>query len=133
MTLPSKSVRNEISDAQAEANRERYGALTFNAFPPDNYCGVILVFAAVRLGDHAHVEVQSGRWVPVPGEGRFRARAAVGLAGRFVLRWHEWLRLRDDLDRGTVYRIAEVEKPTDAQLDRYVTAAPSDEGAQVFA
>ena len=126
----SAQSRNLVSEEQVAVNRECYGGLTFNAFPPEGYNGIVLVFAAVRLGDHAHVEVQSGRWVETH---RAPGNALVGLAGRMVLRWHEWIRFRDDLDANTVYRIAEVEKPTDKQLDRYVTAAGSDAGQQVFA
>lgn len=122
--------RNVITDHAAEINRTVYGGLTFNAYPPEDYNGIILIFAAVRLGDHAHVEVQSGRWL---SESLSGGTANVGLAGRLVLRWHEWIALRDELDRATTHRIAEVEKPTSKQLDRYVSSAPADEGAQVFA
>ena len=125
--------RNLVSAHQAEINRE-IGGLTFNAMPPDDYDGLMMVFAAVRLGDHAHVEVQSGRWLGTgPSHvGKNEGTALVGLAGRIILRWHEWTAWRDLMEATTPYRIAEVEKPTKGQLERYVTAAPADEGQQVF-
>ncbi len=123
--------RNLVSPEQAAENRER-GGLTFNAMPPDGYIGVAFVFATIRLGDHAHVEVQSGRWHASKLSTR-EGMCSTGLAGRLVLRWHEWVALRDQLDQSTPHRIAEVEKPTRGQLDRYVTTAPADVGEQVFA
>lgn len=122
--------RNLVASEQATLNRER-GGLTFNAMPPEGYIGIVLVFAAVRLGDHAHVEVQSGRWHASsldPSEGM----CSTGMAGRLVLRWHEWVAFRDQLDLSTPHRIAEVERPTRGQLDRYVTSAPDDVGEQVI-
>lgn len=121
--------RNLVNELTAEANREVYGGLTFNAFPPEDYSGIIFVYAAIRLGDHAHVEIQSGRWLAGT---LANGTPNVGLAGRIVLRWHEWLHMRDELDRLTPHRIAEVEKPTQEQMDRYVTHAPADEGKQIF-
>lgn len=120
--------RNLVVPKDAERGR-RQGGYTFNAFPPDDYNGLILVFACVRLGDHAHVETQSGRW---RSSGPSRPNGICGLAGRMVLRWPEWIHLRHHLDEHTPYRIAEVEKPTRGQLDRYVTTAPPDVGEQVF-
>ncbi len=127
------ATRNLVSHDQAEQNRST-GGLTFNAMPPVDYDGPMMVFAAIRLGDHAHVEVQSGRWLGTEPSHRDRNSgcANVGLAGRIVLRWHEWVVWRDVMDATTPYRIAEVERPTDAMLDRYVTTAPSDEGQEIF-
>lgn len=122
--------RNLVAPETAEANRVRSGGLTFNAFPPKGYAGLMMVFAAIRLGDHAHLEIQSGRWSDAGPSGT--GSPHVGLAGRIVLRWHEWVAWRDLMDLTTPYRIAEVEMPTDAMLDRYVTVAPRDEGKDIF-
>jgi hypothetical protein len=131
--LEHSTSRNLVSAEQAESNRER-GGLTFNAMPPDDYDGMMMVFAAVRLGDHAHVEIQSGRWLGTgpSHRGTNEGSANVGLAGRIVLRWHEWTAWRDLMDTTTPYRIAEVEKPTQGMLDRYVTVAPPDTGKEIF-
>lgn len=125
--------RNLVSAETAEQNRER-GGLTFNAFPPDGYVGLMMIFAAVRLGDHAHVEIQSGRWSDFKDLQRSSntGNCSCGLAGRIVIRWHEWVAWRDLMDATTPYRLAEVERPTQAMLDRYVTAAPPDEGKEIF-
>lgn len=125
--------RNLVAPDTAQQNRKT-GGLTFNAMPPDDYDGLMMIFAAVRLGDHAHVEVRSGRWL---GTGPSRrggslGSAMTGLAGRIVLRWHEWVAWRDIMDATTPYRIVDVERPTRAMLDRYVIAAPSDDGKDVF-
>lgn len=114
--------RNEVSEAAAESAREFPGGWTFNAFPPPGYNGRMFVVAAVRLGDHAHVEVRSGRWVSGPSGGT----PNVGLAGRLVLRWDEWLDLREVLEELTPWRIAEVENPRPEQLKRYAAAAGED-------
>jgi hypothetical protein len=125
--------RNLITPEIAERARTT-GSYTFNAFPPDGYVGPIMVFAAIRLGDHAHIEIQSGRWsdhkdIRSPsGTGS----PHVGLAGRVVMAWWQWEAWRDLMDATTPYRIAEVEAPTDAMLKRYVTVAPPDEGQQIF-
>lgn len=107
------TTRNEVSTDTAERNRTLPGGWhTFNAFPPDGYSGIMFVFAALRLGDHAHVEVQSGRWLHGPSGGTCNT----GIAGRLILRWPEWIAMRDILDATTPWRIAEVENPTDKQL-----------------
>lgn len=113
--------RSLVTPGTADHNRRRDpggpppGGCTFNAFPPEGYEGPILTFAAVRLGDHAHIEVRSGRWHI---NGPESARGITGQAGKLVLRWHEWAHLRDALDAGSVYRIAEVENPNAEQLAR---------------
>jgi hypothetical protein len=121
------SSRNLITPEVAKRARV-YGGYTFNAMPPKDYDGPMMVFAAVRLGDHAHVEIESGRWLgpSVSHRGQESGAACVGLAGRIVLRWHEWVAWRDNMDTTTPYRIADVERPTAAVLDRYMNRAPSD-------
>jgi hypothetical protein len=106
--------RNLVSPEQAEANRGVPGAYTFNAYPPDDYDGIAFTLAVLRLGDHAHIEVNSGRAVPQPdGQQRLpRSRA-----GRLILRWHEWEVLRAILGTHDCIRIAEVERPTQEQLE----------------
>lgn len=114
--------RNLIEDYIAEQNRdptnERLGGYTFNAFPPDDYEGIIFIVAALRLGDHAHLEWSSGRQVPVPN-GRQPA-LNYGRAGRIILAWDDWLALRPTLDADERFRIAEVERPSQGQLDRHI-------------
>lgn len=107
--------RNEVTPETAEQNR-RGGGYTFNAFPPDSYEGTILTFAVLRIGDHAHVEVESGHW---RSGGPSRPSHSTGGAGKLILRWREWEHLRAVLDAGSPYRIAEVESPTSAQIVRY--------------
>jgi hypothetical protein len=120
--------RNLIDADALERGLSMVGGLTFNAFPEDGYNGPMFVFAAIRLGDHAHVEIQSGRWLTGPSGGT----PNVGLAGRICLRWNEWVTLRDHMDLTTQWRIAEVQNPTDGQAHRYVTHAPPDVGEQVI-
>ncbi len=118
-TQPEKlncPTRNVVEPEQAERNRtEGIGGYTFNAFPPDDYEGLLLVVACVRLGDHAHLEVSSGRAGGAPGR---PTTLHYGLAGRLILRWPEWLKFRELLDTAPWVRIAEVERPTKGQLDR---------------
>jgi hypothetical protein len=109
--------RNVVSDEDAERGRT-HGGYTFNAFPPDDYEGLLLVVACVRLGDHAHLDVSSGR----AGGAKIGWRPTTlhyGRAGRLILRWPEWLKLRELLDSAPWVRIAEVERPTDEQLREY--------------
>lgn len=113
--------RNVVSDEQAEANRTRAGAYTFNAFPPDDYEGLLLVVHTVRVGDHAHVKMESGRHVPSPPTIQ-RPTLHYGFAGKVVLRWPEWVKLRDDLEAMDWVRIAEVECPTHDQALAYLDA-----------
>lgn len=127
--------RNLVSPATAETNRSRFASYTFNAMPPRDYDGPMMIFATIRLGDHAHIEIQSGNWRGTDPMYRDteEGNANVGLAGRVVMQWHQWVAWRDLMDETTPYRIAEVECPTRAMLDRYVTVAQSDGGEnQVF-
>lgn len=102
--------RNLVKPETAEENRVgRPGGYTFNTLPPDDYGGVVLVVAVVRLGDHAHLDVSSGR--AVPGSPHLLR----GGAGRLILRWHEWELLRSILEPHECVRIAEVENPTEEQ------------------
>lgn len=127
------STRNLVEADQAAVNRDR-GGYTFNAFPPDGYVGPIMVFAAIRLGDHAHIEIQSGRWNDHQDLQRSSGTGnpSVGLAGRIVMAWWQWEAWRDLMDTTTPYRIVEVERPSQGMLDRYVTVAPPDDGRDIF-
>lgn len=114
--------RNLVPEENAENNRsERYpkGGYTFNAFPPEEYEGRIFVVAVMRLGDHAHVEFHTGRQVPVPSNVR-RPTLHYGRAGMLVMQWADWLVLREVYDADERFRIAEVENPTDKQLDYHL-------------
>lgn len=117
------SSRNLVADETAERNRtEGQGGYTFNAFPPDGYEGRVIVAAAVRIGDHAHVLIDSGRNIPQRGERPDQVHR--GHAGKLILAWDDWLLLREILDADERTRIAEVERPTAGQAWRHATGQP---------
>lgn len=116
--LGEARTRNIVSAETAVANRRRPGGYTFNAFTPDDYHGTAFSFASVRIGDHAHIEVESGRAIGTPPGGA-HAELRTSRAGKLILRWHEWLELRAILDADPRVRIAEVEHPTPGQVERY--------------
>lgn len=113
--------RNIVEPETAERNRTvgLPGAYTFHAVIERERLGKNgLTFAAVRVGDHAHVEVLSGC---IRQRGPFDefVEPSYGHAGWLVLRWPEWLVLRDALDAGSPdVRVVEVEKPTVGQARR---------------
>jgi hypothetical protein len=116
--------RNIVAAATAEHNRTHHpGGYTFHAVIPTSRVGNHgLTFAAVRVGDHAHVEVLSGRIRrrgPDLDESWELVEPSYGAAGRLVLRWPEWVVLRDALDTGSEdVRVIEVENPTVGQIRR---------------
>lgn len=111
--------RNLITAEVAESNRTGLpGGLTFNALPPHDYEGFVLVVACVRLGDHAHLDVETGRQI-VDGVGRPIVHR--GAAGRLVMAWPDWLAVRDLLELVPWTRIAEVENPTVGQARRHAS------------
>lgn len=118
--------RNVVASDTAERNRTvgLPGGYTFHAvIDPVRVGKNGLTFAAVRVGDHAHVEVLSGRIRrrgPDPhGEFWEFVEPSYGGAGWLVLRWPEWVVLRDALDVGSPdVRVIEVEKPTAGQAKR---------------
>lgn len=113
--------RNVVSPEDAEHNRTApLGRYTFHALIPDTYMGIAITIACVRLGDHAHLDIDSGR-SSGPGP---RPRTSRGYAGRVILRWNEWLKLRALLDTAEWIHIAEVENPTKAQLDYHEFGGP---------
>lgn len=110
--------RNLIEPETAERNRQLWGAWTWNAEVPDDYTGVLVFVACVRLGDHAHLDVHTGRQHANP-DGREPTRH-LSRAGRLIFRWLEWTTIRDqltELDVPIVLR--EVERPTPGQLDHH--------------
>lgn len=109
---------NVISAETAEKNADREGQYTFNSYPPDDYDGPLFVFAALGLGDHAHVEVSSGRAHPDPSRlGYGPGGLQYGRAGSFIMKWNDWVILRDVLvDAYDGMRIAEVRRASTAQL-----------------
>jgi hypothetical protein len=112
--------RNLVEPETAEHNRAMPGGLTFNAEVPDEYEGTIFVIAALRLGDHAHLDIHTGRQVPTP-RGGWRPTRHLSRAGRLILRWHEWLVLRSLLDVADVpVVLREVENPTKGNLEIHV-------------
>lgn len=116
--------RNVVTEEQAELNRTGpTGRYTFHALIERAAVGRNgLTFAAVRVGDHAHVEVLSGRirrrgpdW---DADWEFYETSHGG-AGWLVLRWPEWIVLRDALDAGSpAVRVIEVENPRPEQAKR---------------
>lgn len=107
--------RNLIDDETAERNRtEGLGSYTFNAPLARDFEGVALTVACVRIGDHAHLDIESGRAVYQPD--RISPRIARGRAGRLILRWEEWLLLRETLAATDYVHVAEVERPTFGQI-----------------
>lgn len=122
--------RNIVDEETAEMNRTvgLGGAYTFHAIiDPQRVGRPGLTVAAVRVGDHAHVEVLSGRIRrrgPDRGEAWDFVEPSYGHAGWLILRWPEWLVLRDALDVGSPdVRVIEVEKPTAAQARRHLSRA----------
>lgn len=108
------SERQLVDAEAAEFNRTRGGAYTFNLFPPGDWDGFIFTVIVVRLGDHAHLDVRTGRSTS-RGEG-----VSGGEAGKLVMAWAHWLHLRGMLEHHPGVRIAEVECPTRGQLERHV-------------
>lgn len=111
--------RNVVAPETAEANREEgtNGSYTFNAPIPREYDGICIVIAALRLGDHAHLDIWSGRHIPARTDGQFEGTRNVGHSGRLILRWDEWLMLRGILDDHEGVLIREVERATLGQLE----------------
>jgi len=122
-SLLTSETRNVVEEDATETIR--IGAYTFHALIALGLVGHHgLTFAAVRVGDHAHVEVLSGR-IRRRGAERDGAwemlETSYGGAGWLVLRWPEWLVLRAALDVGSGnIRVVEVEHPTPAQARRYL-------------
>jgi hypothetical protein len=112
--------RNIVHPETAERNRTvgLPGGYTFNSYTPDDYEGITLSFGCVRIGDHAHILVESGRVLRIVA-GDSCPTARTGGAGKLVLRWHEWLVLREVLDADPRIRIAEIEKPTTKMAARH--------------
>lgn len=95
------------------------GLWTFHA--PIDAVGPALGFEVVRIGDHAHVHVRSGRARSRrPGDESY----VTGFAGKLVLRWDEWGVLRDVLDSDPRFGIYEVENPRVGQARYYAGAKP---------
>lgn len=116
--------RNIVEPEDAERNRAE-GGYTFHA-PLDCPAGSpALTVAAVRVGDHAHVHVESGTArTRRPRENEFMA-ATRGFAGKLVLRWPEWLIFRDLLAADGRCHVVEVERPTPGQAERYMGDRPT--------
>lgn len=111
--------RNIVSDETAERNRsEGRSGYTFNARPEADYEGRIVLAEAIRLGDHAHVTISSGRQTPMPASSR-ETTFNYGTAGRLILAWDDWLVLREILAADPRTIVSEVENPTPEMLVRY--------------
>lgn len=113
--------RNLVPADTAERNRTVgwEGAYSFNAPIAASYGGPAVTVAAVRLGEHAHIDVDTGlACTPSPKD--MPEHAVVrgrGHAGHLVMEWGDWLVLRDALALHPGIHIAEVENPTQGQLD----------------
>jgi hypothetical protein len=117
--------RQRIAPEVASANAEREGAYTYNLFPPEDYEGPLVVFAAAGLGGHAHIEVSTGRQL-IGGNGE--PYQNYGRAGILVMTWEDWILLRDALAVNDYVRIAEVRNATRGQLDYYFRDSVSEKG-----
>lgn len=119
--------RNVVDAETAELNRGRsdeyrFGGYTFNAVIPGHYDGDALTVACVRLGDHAHIDVESGCTISSPPTSSYFTRKVTrGFAGHLILRWREWLLLRAALDAVPYVHVVEVESPNAGQLDYHAT------------
>lgn len=113
--------RSVVTDP--EGNRDREGCYTFNAFPPVDRSVRHLSVAAIRIGDHAHIEVASA-WSHPHEKLPERSVEHRGVAGRLLMAWGHWLNWRAQLDADGVSRIAEVECPTRAMLLSYAVDTP---------
>jgi hypothetical protein len=117
-----RSTRNEVTDEWFKGP----GGRTFWAPPPLDYEGRVVCFEVIRLGDHAHIEVSTGRQ-HANGPSR-EPTYHKGVAGRLVFAWGDWVHLRDALDAIPWVWLAEVEEPTPAQVDRYIGPSATSEG-----
>ncbi len=112
--------RNRVDPERAERNRtEGEGRYTFYAPIPLGTTGSGIVVAALRLGDHAHLDVSSGEIVQRrPSD--LHPEVNRGSAGHLILRWHEWELLREILAASDHVHIAEVERPSAGNLKVHV-------------
>ena len=111
--------RNLVDPIDWQRNRTEYrGRFTFNAPVEDGYEGISFTVAAIRLGDHAHIEITSGRHV-YQYHAITTERGIQGRAGKLILKWNEWEVLRAILEPHENIHIAEVENPTLGQINRY--------------
>jgi hypothetical protein len=111
--------RNIVAPETAERNRNEGDGYTFHAPLADDFEGVAFTVAALRIGDHAHLDCESGR--AVNSRQSSSPRVTRGGAGRLVLRWHEWEVLREIFAKADCIHVAEVERPTVGQM-KYHTA-----------
>lgn len=111
--------RNLITPETIKANENgKQGGYTYHCLVDPSYTGIVITMACLRLGDHAHVAVYTGSqtaahdWKPWEASSQHRSKA-----GNLIMRWPEWVLLRNTLDETAPYcRIAEVENPTAEQL-----------------
>lgn len=122
--------QEDLEERERAGDRQMPGAWTFATPPPDDYEGRVVCFEVVRLGDHAHIGISTGRQ-HASGKAS-RPTFHRGTAGRIIVAWEDWLHWRAALDAGPEWMwVAEVENPTPAQLDRYTAgAAPADDEAK---
>ncbi len=97
------------------------GRLSFNLLPPEDYLGPVVVIAALRLGDHAHLEIMTGHQRI---NGNNEAQINYGKAGHLIMSWDAWLWWRDQLALNPWARIAETDCPTRSQLDHHLAGSP---------
>lgn len=117
--------RNEVPPEIAEVRRSEFpGLWTFHAPIRNDYFGNAMTVACVRLGDHAHIDIDTGRHNPSPVDYK-RGTVSRGYAGRLVMRWPEWEMFRALLDSAEWVEIAEVENPTQKQLNYHTRDVPA--------
>lgn len=114
--LERKAETRNLIDAATRERTEEEGGYTYNAIPPEDYEGPVYVWAVLRLGDHAHIEVSVGRQVPVPAD-TARPTLHRSRSGGLIFPWERWIAFRDEVLDGRVeHRIAEVAHPSQASL-----------------
>lgn len=114
--LSAASDRNVVTDEEAERNRTvREGGYTFHAPVEPGTFGPVIVFACVRLGDHAHIDIDTSVAVPTPFSDH-NPELRRGSAGHLIMAWPDWILFRSILANSPIVHIAEVENPTRGQI-----------------
>lgn len=109
----------DLDGRERAGDRNMPGSQTFATPPPDDYEGRVVCFEVLRLGDHAHITVSTGRQHAKGASSRPTFHR--GEAGKLVFGWEDWLHFRAMLDAGPEWVwVAEVQNPTRGMLDKYV-------------
>ena len=122
------TIAPEVREEWEREGWKRIGAWTFHAPVPPEYEGHCLTYEAVRIEEHWHIWVHSGRHVGYPTSvySAENQRYRTGFAGKLILRPAEWLVLREALDHDQRIGIFEVENPLPGQALRYACSSPGE-------